>query len=95
MTAVALGLRSPSGSDGGCVTVQADSPPGDDTGCSGSSSANIAGDEGTRGTVTAVPAAGYRFVGWNSSSSDCPGETTNPCSFAFDRSKTMYATFRR
>jgi hypothetical protein len=50
----------------------------------------------TRALLTAVPAAGYRFLRWSPSfSSDCAGETTNPCSFAFDRDKVMIATFGR
>jgi hypothetical protein len=81
-----------SGSSQNCVRIQADSPPsttpcGDHIG--------LQGDEGTRGTVTAEPAAGSRFVRWASSSSDCPGESTNPCSFAFDRDKAMIANFER
>ena len=95
MTVIARGLRSPSGSDGGCVILRADSPQGSDTGCSGESTADITGDEGTRGTVTAVPASGYQFLGWTDSSSDCGGETKNPCSFAFDRDKVMTARFGR
>jgi hypothetical protein len=75
----------------GCVSMQADSPSRA-TRCA-YPSVTIAADEGTRGSVTAVPGSGYQFIGWASSSSDCPGETTNPCSFAFDRSKTMVARF--
>jgi hypothetical protein len=90
VTAIAQGPFPPGSS--GCVTIHADSPPGD-TACG--SNVNIAGDEGTRGTVTAVPAGGFRFLRWASFSSDCQGETTNPCSFAFDRSKTMFAIFGR
>jgi hypothetical protein len=91
VTAIAEGpfSTSPPGSTG-CVILHADSPPGD-TACG--SNVSTAGDKGTRGTVTAVPASGYRFIRWSSSSSDCPGETKNPCSFAFDRSKTMVAVF--
>jgi hypothetical protein len=75
---------------GGCLIIKTDSPPGE-TPCG--SPARTTGDEGTRGTVTAVPDAGYR---WSSSfSSDCPGESTNPCSFAFDRNKVMTAYFGR
>jgi hypothetical protein len=77
----------------GCVRVQADEPP-KETGCWGQTS--ILGNEGTRGTVTADPAPGYRFLRWSASSSDCPGESTNPCSFAFDRNyKWMTAVFGR
>jgi hypothetical protein len=77
---------------GGCVSIQTDSPP-DDTACD--SRTFTAGDEGTRGTVTATPDPGYRFIRWSSLSSDCPGESTNPCSFAFDRDKHMIAGFGR
>jgi Divergent InlB B-repeat domain len=52
-------------------------------------------DQGARGYATASPAWGYRFLGWAASSSDCPGEMTNPCSFAFDRNKTIVANFGR
>ena len=52
-------------------------------------------DQGERGYATASPAPGYRFLGWAASSADCPGEMTNPCSFAFDRNKTIVANFGR
>jgi hypothetical protein len=78
--------------DWGCVRIQADSPPSS-TPCG--DHIGLHGDEGTRGTVAAEPAAGTRFVRWSSSSSDCPGESTNPCSFAFDRNKAMIAFFER
>jgi Divergent InlB B-repeat domain len=61
----------------------------------GPGSISISNDGGTRGHATASPAAGYRFLGWAASSSDCPGQTTNPCSFAFDRNKTLVANFGR
>jgi Divergent InlB B-repeat domain len=77
---------------GGCVSIQADSPP-NDTACD--SRSFTAGDEGTRGTVTAAPNPGYRFIRWASYSSDCGGESVNPCSFAFDRNKQMIAVFGR
>jgi hypothetical protein len=48
---------------------------------------------GTRGTVTAVPDPGHRFLGWTSSSADCAGSTTNPCHFTYDRNKTITAIF--
>ena len=53
------------------------------------------GADGTRGTVEAVPESGYRFIRWSPFSDDCPGETANPCSFAFDRAKSMTAEFGR
>jgi hypothetical protein len=53
----------------------------------------LSGAEGTRGTVKAVPESGSHFVRWSVYSSDCPGETVNPCSFAFDRAKHMTAEF--
>jgi Divergent InlB B-repeat domain len=63
------------------------------TGASGcGSSVSLVGDEGTRGTVTAVPASGYRFLQWAASSPDCPGVSTNPCSFAF-ANKMIVARF--
>jgi Divergent InlB B-repeat domain len=68
----------------GCVSIQ---------GSSCASSASAYGEIGTRGSVTALPAQGRRFLGWSSVSSDCPGETTNPCSFAFDHGKLLVATF--
>ncbi len=82
---------------GGCLTIEADAPPSSDTGCGGLNNppARATGDEGTRGTVTATPDPGYRFIRWSSLSSDCPGESTNPCSFAFDRDKHMIAGFGR
>jgi Divergent InlB B-repeat domain len=49
-------------------------------------------NEGVRGTVTAVPKSGRRFLYW-SSSSGCAGETTNPCAFVYDRNKTIIAVF--
>jgi Divergent InlB B-repeat domain len=87
MTASVTGSRP---GIGGCVSIQVDSPS-NNTSCGGSVA--VDGDEGTRGTVTATPDPGYRFVKWQSFSSDCGGESVNPCSFAFDRNKTMYALF--
>jgi hypothetical protein len=81
------------GSGSGCVSMQSDSPSRA-TGCA-SGSVSVAADQGTRGTVTAVPASGSQFYGWASSSSDCPGEMTNPCSFEFDHGKTLVAVFGR
>jgi hypothetical protein len=46
--------------NGGCLIIQVDSPP-HETGCD--ASARTTGDEGMRGTVTAVPDPGYRFGG--------------------------------
>jgi hypothetical protein len=68
----------------GCVSIQ---------GSSCASSASAYGDIGSRGSVTALPVQGRRFLGWSAVSSDCPGETTNPCSFAFDHGKLIVATF--
>jgi hypothetical protein len=78
---------------GSCVSIQADRPS-DHTGCG--STVSLEGEQGTRGTVTAVPLSGYRFLGWAPGSSDCADSTkANPCSFAFDRNKTMTAMFGR
>ena len=68
----------------GCVTL-----------ASSTCASNISRMEnaGTRGTTTAVPEPGRRFLGWASGSPDCPGETTNPCSFSYDRNKTITARF--
>jgi hypothetical protein len=70
----------------GCVRLFA---KGGDTSCGGTQVQPI----GTRGHANAIPAAGARFLGWAASSSDCPGETTNTCSFAFDRNKAIVAQF--
>ena len=51
------------------------------------------GEVGTRGYATATPASGARFLSWAASSTDCPGETTNPCSFSFQPNTRLVAQF--
>jgi hypothetical protein len=70
--------------EGGCVDI--------DGGACGSSASSI-GSEGTRGFVVASANPGHQFLGWASSSPDCPGERRTLCSFAYDRSKTITAIF--
>jgi hypothetical protein len=74
--------------DNGCVIIHADDA---DSACG--KRVELAGAEGTRGTVEAVPESGFHFVRWSPYSSDCAGESVNPCSFAFDRAKHMTAEF--
>jgi hypothetical protein len=50
-------------------------------------------EPGLRGSASAIPNPGARFIEWAASSSDCPGETSPGCSFAFDRNKTLVARF--
>ena len=69
---------------GGCVSI--------DNGSCGKTVRKM-GNEGTRGSVLATPLSGNKFVRWAQGSSDCTGETTNPCSFAYDRNKAMVALF--
>jgi hypothetical protein len=59
----------------------------------GSVSGTRTGEVGTRGSATATPASGARFLTWAASSSDCPGEMTNPCSFAFAPNTRLVAQF--
>jgi hypothetical protein len=59
----------------------------------GSVSGTRTGEVGTRGSATATPASGARFLTWAASSSDCPGETTNPCSFSFQPNTRLVAQF--
>jgi Divergent InlB B-repeat domain len=50
-------------------------------------------EAGTRGSATATPAPGAQFLSWAASSSDCPGETTNPCSFMYAPTTKLVAQF--
>jgi hypothetical protein len=50
-------------------------------------------EQGLRGSASAIPNPGARFIEWAASSSDCPGQTSPGCSFAFDRNKTLVARF--
>ena len=59
----------------------------------GSVSGTRTGEVGTRGHATATPASGAQFLTWAASSTDCPGETTNPCSFSFQPNTRLVAQF--